>query len=121
MVAAGVADEMLVQISYAIGVAKPMNIYVNTYGRSNVQMTDGEIAKKIEELFDLRPKAIERTLKLRQPMYVETAAYGHMGRKNEVIKKTFTSRYHETKTIDVELFTWEKLDRVDDIKQAFGL
>ena len=121
MVAAGVADEMLVQISYAIGVAKPMNIYVNTYGRSNVQMTDGEIAKKIEELFDLRPKAIERTLKLRQPMYLETAAYGHMGRKNEVIKKTFTSRYHETKTIDVELFTWEKLDRVDDIKQAFGL
>ena len=121
MVAAGVADEMLVQISYAIGVAKPMNIYVNTYGRSKVQMTDGEIAKKIEKLFDLRPKAIERTLKLRQPMYSETAAYGHMGRKCEVVKKTFTSHYHETKTIDVELFTWEKLDRVDDIRKEFGL
>ena len=121
MVAAGVADEMLVQVSYAIGVAKPMNIYVNTYGRSNVKMSDGEIAKKIEELFDLRPKAIERTLKLRQPMYVETAAYGHMGRQPGGVKKTFTSHYHETKTIDVELFTWEKLDRVDDIKRAFGL
>ena len=121
MVAAGVADEMLVQVSYAIGVAKPMNIYVNTYGRSNVKMSDGEIAKKIEQLFDLRPKAIERTLKLRQPMYLETAAYGHMGRQPEVVKKTFTSHYHETKTIDVELFTWEKLDRVDDIKRAFGL
>ena len=119
MVAAGIADEMLVQISYAIGVAKPMNIYVNTYGRSNVQMSDGEIAKKIEKLFDLRPKAIERTLKLRQPMYSETAAYGHMGRKCEVVKKTFTSHYHETKTIDVELFTWEKLDRVDDIRKEF--
>ena len=121
MVAAGVADEMLVQVSYAIGVAKPMNIYVNTYGRSNVQMSDGEIAKKIETLFDLRPKAIERSLKLRQPMYLETAAYGHMGRQCEVVKKTFTSSYHETKTIDIELFTWEKLDRVDDIKRAFGL
>jgi len=121
MVAAGVADEMLVQVSYAIGVAKPMNIYVNTYGRSRVKMSDSEIAKKIEELFDLRPKAIERTLKLRQPMYLETAAYGHMGRQSEVVKKTFTSHYHETKTIDVELFTWEKLDRVDDIRHAFGL
>jgi S-adenosylmethionine synthetase len=121
MVAAGVADEMLVQVSYAIGVAQPMNIYVNTYGRSNVQMSDGEIAKKIEKLFDLRPKAIERTLKLRQPMYSETAAYGHMGRKSEVVKKTFTSHYHETKEIDVELFTWEKLDRVDDIRKEFGL
>ena len=121
MVAAGVADEMLVQISYAIGVAKPMNIYVNTYGRSNVQMSDGEIAQKIEKLFDLRPKAIERTLKLRQPMYSETAAYGHMGRKSEVVKKTFTSHYHETKTMEVELFTWEMLDRVDDIRKEFGL
>ena len=121
MVAAGVADEMLVQISYAIGVAKPMNIYVNTYGRSNVQMSDGEIAQKIEKLFDLRPKAIERTLKLRQPMYSETAAYGHMGRQCEVVKKTFTSHYHETKTMEVELFTWEKLDRVDDIRKEFGL
>ena len=121
MVAAGVADEMLVQVSYAIGVAKPVNIYVNTYGRSHVNMSDGEIAQKIEELFDLRPKSIERTLKLRTPIYRETAAYGHMGRKNEVVKKTFTSRYHETKTMEVELFTWEKLDRVDDIKKAFGL
>ena len=121
MVAAGVADEMLVQISYAIGVAQPMNIYVNTYGRAKVKMSDGEIAKKIEELFDLRPKAIERTLKLRQPMYLETAAYGHMGRKCEVVRKTFTSHYHPTREIDVELFTWEKLDRVDDIKKAFGL
>ena len=121
MVAAGVADEMLVQVSYAIGVARPMNIYVNTYGRSKVAMSDGEIAKKIEKLFDLRPKAIERTLKLRQPIYSETAAYGHMGRKSEVVKKTFTSHYHETKTIDVELFTWEKLDRVDDIRKEFGI
>ena len=121
MVAAGVADEMLVQISYAIGVAKPMNIYVNTYGRSNVQMSDSEIAQKIEKLFDLRPKAIERTLKLRQPMYSETAAYGHMGRKCEIVTKTFTSHYHETKTMEVELFTWEKLDRVDDIRKEFGL
>ena len=121
MVAAGVADEMLVQVAYAIGVARPMNIYVNTYGRSRVQMSDSEIAKKIEELFDLRPKAIERALKLRQPMYLETAAYGHMGRKPETVKKVFTSHYHETREIDVELFTWEKLDRVDDIKKAFGL
>ena len=121
MVAAGVADEMLVQISYAIGVAKPVNIYVNTYGRSRVGVSDAEIAQKISELFDLRPKAIEQTLKLRQPMYLETAAYGHMGRKNEVVKKTFTSRYHETKTMEVELFTWEKLDRVDDIKKKFGI
>ena len=121
MVAAGVADEMQVQVSYAIGVAKPVNIYVNTYGRSKVKFTDGEIAQKVAELFDLRPKAIERTLKLRQPIYTETAAYGHMGRKNEVVKKTFTSRYHETKVMEVELFTWEKLDRVDDIKKAFGL
>ena len=121
MVAAGVADEMLVQVSYAIGVAEPVNIYVNTYGRSKVQLTDGEIAQKVVQLFDLRPKAIERSLKLRQPIYAETAAYGHMGRKNEVVKKTFTSRYHETKVMEVELFTWEKLDRVDDIKKAFGL
>ena len=121
MVAAGVADEMLVQVAYAIGVARPMNVYVNTYGRSHVNMSDGEIAQRIEKLFDLRPKAIERTLKLRQPMFLETAAYGHMGRQCEVVKKTFTSHYHETKTIDVELFTWEKLDRVDDIKREFGL
>ena len=121
MVAAGVADEMLVQVSYAIGVARPMNIYVNTYGRSNVKMTDGEIAKKIEELFDLRPKAIERALKWRQPMYFETAAYGHVGRQPEVVNKVFTSHYHPTKTMEVELFTWEKLDRVDEIKRVFSL
>ena len=121
MVAAGVADEMLVQVSYAIGVAEPVNIYVNTYGRSRVQMSDGEIAQKITKLFDLRPKAIERTLKLRQPIYRETAAYGHMGRKNEIVEKTFTSRYHDTKVMKLELFTWEKLDRVDDIKKEFGL
>ena len=121
MVAAGVADEMLVQVSYAIGVAEPVSVYVNTYGRGHVEMSDGEIAKKICEMFDLRPKAIEQQLKLRQPMYLETAAYGHMGRKPETVKKTFTSRYHETKTIDVELFTWEKLDLVDKIKKEFGL
>ena len=121
MVAAGVADEMLVQVSYAIGVAKPVSIYVNTYGRSHVNMSDGEIAKVISKMFDLRPKAIERSLKLRQPMYLETAAYGHMGRKNEVIKKKFTSFYHETKVMTVELFTWEKLDCVDRIKKEFGL
>ena len=121
MVAAGVADEMLVQVSYAIGVARPVNIYVNTYGRSKVNMTDGEIAKKIEELFDLRPKAIERTLKLRQPIYFETAAYGHMGRQHQVVEKTFTSHYHPTKVMQVELFTWEKLDRVEDIRKAFGI
>ena len=112
---------MLVQISYAIGVAKPMNIYVNTYGRSNVNLTDGEIAKKIEQMFDLRPKAIERTLKLRQPMFSETAAYGHMGRTPVTVKKTFTSHYHETKTIDIELFTWEKLDCIDKIKKEFNI
>jgi S-adenosylmethionine synthetase len=121
MVAAGVSDEMLVQLSYAIGVAQPVSIYVNTYGKSRVELADSEIARRIGQMFDLRPKAIERLLKLRQPMYVETAAYGHMGRKNEVVKKTFTSFYHETKTVDVELFTWEKLDRVDDIRREFGL
>ena len=115
------SDEILVQVSYAIGIAEPMNIYVNTYGRSHVNMSDSEIAQRISKLFDLRPKAIERTLKLRQPMFLETAAYGHMGRKNEVVRKTFTSRYHETKTIDVELFTWEKLDRVEDVKREFAL
>ena len=121
MVAAGVSDEMLVQVSYAIGLAKPINIFVNTYGRSHVNVSDSEIAKKIEKLFDLRPKAIERTLKLRQPMYLETAAYGHMGRKNEVVRKVFTSHYHPTREIDVELFTWEKLDRIDDIRREFNL
>ena len=119
MVAAGVADEMLVQVSYAIGKAEPVSVYVNTYGRSHVKMSDGEIADRISKMFDLRPSAIERELKLRQPMYLETAAYGHMGRKNEVVSKTFTSRYHEEKTIDVELFTWEKLDKVEEIRRAF--
>lgn len=121
MVAAGVADEVLVQLAYAIGKAEPVSVYVNTYGRKHVAMSDGEIAAKIKGLFDLKPKAIERQLKLRQPMYLETAAYGHMGRKNEVVMKSFTSRYHETKTIDVELFTWEKLDLVEKLKEAFGL
>lgn len=121
MVAAGVADEMLVQLAYAIGVAEPVSIYVNTYGRSHVALNDGEIAQRIMRMFDLRPRAIERTLKLRQPIYLETAAYGHMGRRNEWKQKTFTSRYHETKVMDVELFTWEKLDRVNDIRKEFGL
>lgn len=121
MVAAGVADEMLVQISYAIGMARPVSIYVNTYGKSHVAKTDGEIAKEIERLFDLRPKAIEHNLKLRQPMFSETAAYGHMGRKNEVITKTFKSRYHKTKSMEVELFTWEKLDKVKELKAVFGI
>lgn len=121
MVAAGISDEVLVQLAYAIGVAEPVSIYVNTYGRKHVNMTDGEIATKIKELFDLRPKAIERALNLRQPIYFETAAYGHMGRRNEVVNKTFTSRYHETKTIPVELFTWEKLDQVEKLRKAFEL
>ena len=121
MVAAGVADEMLVQISYAIGVAKPVSICVNTYGKSRVNMTDGEIADMVGKLFDLRPKAIERKLKLRQPIFSETAAYGHVGRQYEVKEKTFPSRYHETKVMKVELFTWEKLDMVDTIKKAFSL
>ena len=121
MVAAGVADEMLVQVSYAIGVAEPVSIYVNTYGKSHVKESDGEIADIIKNMFDLRPKAIERSLKLRQPIFVETAAYGHMGRAPQIIKKTFTSHYHETKTIEVELFTWEKLDCVERIKKEFGI
>ena len=121
MVAAGVSDEMLVQLSYAIGIAEPVSIYVNTYNRSNVPLSDGEIAEKIKSLFTLTPKAIEEKLGLRQPIYLETAAYGHMGRKNEKKMKTFSSFYHETKTIEVELFTWEKLDMVDDIRNAFGL
>lgn len=121
MVAAGVADEILVQLAYAIGVAAPVSVSVDTYGHNNVGMSDGEIAQKIFEMFDLRPKAIERQLKLNQPMYTETAAYGHMGRKNEVVNKTFTSRYHGTKNIQVELFTWEKLDMVDTIKDSFRI
>ncbi|WP_075350115.1 methionine adenosyltransferase [Algoriphagus marinus] len=121
MVAAGIADEMLVQVSYAIGVAAPMGIYVNTYGTAKVDLHDGEIAKKIEELFDMRPYAIEQRLKLRNPIYEETAAYGHMGRQNEVVKKTFYSPYRDEIVLDVELFTWEKLDYVDRIKSAFGI
>ena len=121
MVAAGLADEVLVQVAYAIGVAEPMNLYVNTYGTAKVNMTDGEIAQQISKLFDLRPKAIEDNLKLRNPMYEETASYGHMGREPKVVTKTYESMYRETKKVEVELFTWEKLDYVDKVKEAFGL
>ncbi len=122
MVAAGVADEMLVQVSYAIGEAQPVSIYVDTYGRQHVDMTDGEIAKKIQELFDMRPYAIEQRLKLRNPIYEETAAYGHMGREPRWVTKTFDSMYNcGQKTMEVELFTWEKLDYVEQIRKAFGL
>ncbi len=122
LVAAGVADEILVQVSYAIGVAKPMNIFVNTYGRSNVSQTDGEIAEKIWNLFDMRPKAIEERLKLRNPIYKETASYGHMGRVPQTVSKIFSSRYIPQPVVcEVELFTWEKLDYVDKIKEEFGL
>ena len=121
LVAAGVADEVLVQVSYAIGVAKPINIFVNTYGTSHVELTDAQIADKVNEIFDMRPKAIENRLKLRNPIYSETAAYGHMGRETQTITKVFTSHYMPAKTITVELFTWEKLDYIDKLKQAFGL
>ncbi len=121
LVAAGVCEEVLVQVSYAIGVVEPMGIYINTYGTCSFNMTDGEIAEKVSEIFDMRPAAIEERLKLRQPMYSETAAYGHMGRKNEVVSKTFNQPNVESITLDVELFTWEKLDYVDKVKEAFGL
>ena len=121
MVAAGVADEMLVQISYAIGVAEPVSIYVNTYGRSHVNMSDGDIAKMVGQLFDLRPKAIEDRLKLRNPIYEETAAYGHMGREPQFVTKHFRSMYEGDKDVTVELFTWEKLDYVAQVKAVFGL
>ena len=121
MVAAGVADEMLVQVSYAIGVAEPVSIYVNTYGTSKVALSDGEIANKVKTLFDLRPKAIEDRLKLRNPIYLETAAYGHFGRKNEIVTKEFEDYTGEKKTYEVELFTWEKLDYVEKIKETFNL
>jgi len=121
LVAAGVSEEILVQVSYAIGVAKPMGIYINTYGTSKLNLTDGEIAKKVEVLFDMRPYFIEQRLKLRNPIYSETAAYGHMGRKPEVVTKTFTAPNGDTKTLEVELFTWEKLDYVDKVKATFGL
>lgn len=121
IVAAGVADEILVQVSYAIGVVKPMGIFVDTFGTCPFNMTDGEIAKKISEIFDMRPFAIEERLKLRSPMYSETAAYGHMGRKTETVTKTFKQPNGDSKTMDVELFTWEKLDYVDRVKEVFGL
>ena len=121
MVAAGLADEVLVQVAYAIGVAEPMNLYVNTYGTAKVNMTDGEIAQQISKLFDLRPKAIEDNLKLRNPMYEETASYGHLGRTPEVVTKTFSTSDGAVITKEVELFTWEKLDRVADLKSTFGI
>src|SRR5690606_16762006 len=120
LVAAGIADEILVQISYAIGVKDPMGIYVNTYGTSKVKHSDSEIAEKIQELFDMTPYGIETRLNLRQPIYAETAAYGHMGRKDEVVTKKFEKSNGEVKEMDVELFTWEKLDYVYKIKAAIG-
>ena len=121
LVAAGVSDEILVQVSYAIGVAKPMNIFVNTYGKSKVNISDSEIAKKVDQIFDMRPKAIEERLKLRNPIYEDTAAYGHMGREPKKVIKTFTSPYFPTVTKEVELFTWEKLDFVEKVKESFGI
>ena len=121
LVAAGVCDEVLVQVSYAIGVKNPMGIYVNTNGTAKVGLSDGEIAKKIEEIFDMTPYGIETRLKLRTPMYSETAAYGHMGRKNETVRKTFIGANGESKTLEVELFTWEKLDYIETIKQSFSI
>ena len=121
LVAAGVANEVLVQVSYAIGVAEPLNLYINTYGKSNVKLSDSEIANRIATLFDMRPKAIEERLKLRNPIYAETASYGHMGRTPQVVTKQFGSRYEEPKSIEVELFTWEKLDYVERIKQLFDI
>lgn len=120
-VAAGVCNEVLVQVSYAIGVVEPMGVFVDTYGSSKVNLSDGEIARKVSKIFDLRPAMIEERLKLRSPMYSETAAYGHMGRKNEVITKTFHTPSGESKKVDVELFTWEKLDYVDKVKKEFNL
>jgi S-adenosylmethionine synthetase len=121
LVAAGISDEILVQVAYAIGVAEPMNIFINTYGKSKVNLTDGQIAEKVAAIFDMRPNAIEKRLKLRNPIYLETAAYGHMGRQPEVVTKVFTSRYNDepTKELEVELFTWEKLDYIVKIKEAF--
>ncbi len=122
LVAAGVADEILVQVSYAIGVAEPVSIYVNTYGKSKIALSDAEIAQRVQQLFDLRPKAIEERLKLRNPIYEETAAYGHMGRTPQTVTKVFTSRYTDQPLVrEVELFTWEKLDYVEKVKQAFSL
>ena len=121
LVAAGVADEALIQLSYAIGVAEPVSVFVNTYGTAKVALSDGEIAQKVKALFDLRPKAIEERLKLRNPIYSETASYGHMGRKPQTVTKSFESRYLDTKVVEVELFTWEKLDYVEKVKEAFSL
>ncbi|MBP6090771.1 MAG: methionine adenosyltransferase [Crocinitomicaceae bacterium] len=121
LVAAGLCDEVLVQVSYAIGVAKPCGLFVNTYGTAKVDMTDGEIARKVEAIFDMRPYAIEQRLKLRNPIYSETAAYGHMGRKNEIVKKSFKAPDGTVKVLEVELFTWEKLDFVDQVKSTFNL
>jgi len=121
MVAAGISDEILVQLSYAIGIAEPVGVYVNTYGKSKLSISDGEIAEKIKNIFDLKPAAIEKRLKLRNPIYSETAAYGHMGRKPQTIKKQFISDYFGNKEIEVELFTWEKLDFVDAIKTEFNI
>ncbi len=121
LVAAGVTDEVLVQLSYAIGVVEPIGVFVNTYGKKHVKMTDGEIADKIREVYDLRPAAIEQRLKLRNPIYRETASYGHMGRTPVVVTKTFNSQYFEERHIEVELFTWEKLDLVDQFKSSFNL
>jgi len=121
IVAAGIADEILVQLSYAIGVVKPIGVFVNTYGKSNVDLSDGEIARKIEEVYDLRPAAIEQGLKLRNPIYLETASYGHMGRTPQTVSKTFKSPYWNERTLEVELFTWEKLNYVDRFKKAFNV
>ena len=121
IVAAGISDEILVQLSYAIGVVEPIGVFVNTYGKSNIPMSDGDIARKIEEVYDLRPAAIEKGLKLRNPIYLETASYGHMGRTPRIITKTFESQYWDTKSIEVELFTWEKLDYVDTFRKAFNI
>ncbi|MEN8156136.1 MAG: methionine adenosyltransferase [Bacteroidota bacterium] len=121
IVAAGISDEVLVQLSYAIGVVEPIGVFVNTYEKSKVDLTDGEIAEKIKSLYDLRPAAIEKQLKLRNPIYLETASYGHMGRTPQTVTKTFTSQYWDSKTLEVELFTWEKLDYVGKFKSAFGL
>lgn len=122
LVAAGVSPEVLIQVSYAIGVAEPMSIFVDTYGKSTLGISDVAIAEKVKELFDMRPKAIEQRLKLLNPIYLETASYGHMGRESKVVTKTFKSRYmDEAIEMEVELFTWEKLDFVDKIKETFGI
>jgi S-adenosylmethionine synthetase len=121
LVAAGLCDEVLVQVSYAIGVAKPCGLFLNTYGTAKVNMNDGELAKKVEKIFDMRPYAIEQRLKLRNPIYSETASYGHMGRKNEMKTKIFNKGKKNELKVQVELFTWEKLDYVDQVKKAFGL